>query len=374
MSAAPRASDRARAGIAGPGGATPEPGAPTPAPGRPARAVVAITAALALVGAILLAAHPWHGRAALPPPVGDRPIPTGTASGPYRAFSPTSYWNTPLPADAPIAPDSAAVVSFIERDNQVGHLVLTGAGPKGRWGHPIYWAEPGDPTYRVGNDCSFSTPAAFSAVRIPLGARPDPGSDADMTVYDIGRGLVYGFWKARYDVGSNSWSACGGTAYSLSSNGLDGGLAQSDDSANAGHRGLPPPVYAVRFDEIKAGVIDHVLRINVNTTGCSHVFPMTGDECGTHAPAAPPEGARVRLDPSIDLAGLHLSPGALVIARALQRYGAVIGDQTGGAATIQLEDVVAEGRGWLWKGVLGPDALRKLPLGDLQVIAPGFGS
>jgi hypothetical protein len=52
---------------------------------------------------------------------------------------------------------------------------------------------------------------------------------------------------------------------------------------------------------------------------------------------APPEGARIRIKPSIDLSTFDLSPQAMTIARALQEYGAVIGDQSGGPASLKLE-------------------------------------
>jgi len=292
---------------------------------------------------------------------------------PYRAFTDTSYWNTPLPSDAPVDPASHAIISFLTHDNASPFVTFSGTGPGGRWGHPIYWSKPSDPSYAIQNSCAFVMPAEFGFVRIPKSAHPDPGTDSDMTVYDVQRGVVYALWHAQYDPATGHWSSCGGTAYYLDSNGLDGRLAQSDQPANTGHRGLPPPTYAVRWDEIQAGHIDHLLRINVNTTGCAHVFPMTGDECGTRDPGAPPEGTRIRIDPSIDLSTLHLSHAALIVAQALQRYGAIIGDQTGGSATIQVEGVVLERRGWLWKGVLGPNALRKLPFSDFQVIQAGYG-
>jgi len=335
------------------------------------------------VGATVLVVRPWSGSTSGRTSGVDSPTPSApssTASPPlvqpgglYRAFTSTSYWNTALPQDAPVDPHSNAIISFLMHDNANPFVMLTGTGPGGRWGHPIYWAKPTDPTYAVRNSCSFAMPPEFGVVRIPKAAHPDPGSDSDMTVYDLQRGVVYALWHATYDPAADRWSSCGGTAYYLSSNGLDGRLAQTDQPANSGHRGLPPPTYAVRYDEIRAGHIDHVLRINVNTTACAHVFPMTGDECGTHDPSAPPEGTRIRIDPSIDLTKLHLSPAALVIARALQTYGAVIGDQTGASATIQVEGVVLEGRGWLWKGVLGPNALRTLPYTDFQVIQEGYG-
>ena len=61
-----------------------------------------------------------------------------------------------------------------------------------------------------------------------------------------------------------------------------------------------------------------------------------------------------------------------IVDRIVERYGAVIGDQSGGPATLKLENTTAEGRGQLWNGVLGADSLKAIPLGDFQVIRPGW--
>jgi hypothetical protein len=264
------------------------------------------------------------------------------------------------------------MIAWLRGDNTGDYIRLGGTGSNGMWGNPVYWSSDGDPTYHVINTCSLAQPPEFAQIRIPRGAAPDPTSDSAMTVYDTEKGILYGLWRASYDATTDRWSACGGAVYYLSSNGLARGAAGSDDPRNVGHRGLPPSTYAVLFDEIRHGEIDHILKISVNTTGCAFVFPMVGDECGTTAALAPPEGTRIRIDPSVDLAGLGLSPAALVIARALQRYGAVIGDQSSGPATLKLENTTAEGRGQLWNGVLGADSLRAIPLGDFQVIRPGW--
>jgi hypothetical protein len=298
-----------------------------------------------------------------------------TAAGrPYRAFSRSSYWNTPLPTDAPVARNSDAIIAWLKRTNDPNYIKLSGTNSSGKWGMPIYWAKRGDPTWDVANSCSLKQPREFNKVRIPAGAAPDPTSDAAMTVFDRARGVVYGFHKAHFDAQMRRWKACGGTVYYLSSLGLDGRLRQSDQRRNFGHRGFPPPTWAVRLDEIKAGSIDHVLKIAVDTTGCDHVFPAVGDECGTRATHAPPEGTRIRIKASVDLRRLHLSRAAMVIATALQRYGAVIGDQSGNGPVLKLENTVAEGRGQRWKGRLTTNALADIPLNLFQVIKLGYGS
>jgi hypothetical protein len=39
----------------------------------------------------------------------------------------------------------------------------------------------------------YRQPPEFASVRIPRGATPDPTSDSAMTVYDLSKGIVYGF-------------------------------------------------------------------------------------------------------------------------------------------------------------------------------------
>jgi hypothetical protein len=283
------------------------------------------------------------------------------------------YWTKRIGAIAPTDPSSADIMAFLRANNTTGYISLSGTSSSGQWGTPIYRARSGDPTYNVINTCQSQRPPEFKTVRIPLGAKPDPTSDASMVVRDAGKGLEYGFWHARYHSDTKTWTACGGTVYYMASNVLAGTLKQSNEPRNYGHRGVPPETFAVGFDEIKAGAIPHLLRIAVNTTKCRHVFPMSGDECGSWAQWAPPEGTIIRIRRSIDLLKLGLSPAALVVALALQTYGAVIGDQTTGPVVLKVENTLAEGRGWLWRNLLTSTSLSKLPLGSYEVVQLGYG-
>ena len=99
---------------------------------------------------------------------------------------------------------------------------------------------------------------------------------------------------------------------------------------------------------------------------------MVGSDGVSTNPSAPPEGARLRIKPKIDLKKLDLSPAALVIARTLQRYGAVIGDQSGGNVNLKVENTVAEGLGQRWQGVLSANSLSAIPLGAYEVVELGY--
>ena len=72
----------------------------------------------------------------------------------------------------------------------------------------------------------------------------------------------------------------------------------------------------------------------------------------------------------------RLSPTARIIARALKRYGAVVGDRSGvgNNVTIKLEDTAVEGKGNLWANAgLRFDSLRNIPLSAYRIDRLGAG-
>lgn len=270
---------------------------------------------------------------------------------PYRAFEARSWWNSPLPANAPSDPQAAQVLSYLRTapDNAGGCLHLAGA-ERSPWGQPVYWARPGDTRYDV-TGVSGGGPPELSDLRIPAGARPADNSDGSMSIFDLGAGYVTLLTDARYDASSDQWSASGATVTYLDSNGLDVRTGLSDNPHNTGtHRGNNGAVSVVRLDEVRAGAVDHVLKVSSGPELSGRwVFPMTGSDGDgpPNDPDLPPEGLRLRIKPSVDLSQLGLKPEALVIAQALQDYGMYLGD-SGGATALKLEDTMVEGRGQLW--------------------------
>jgi hypothetical protein len=269
---------------------------------------------------------------------------------PYRAFSAGSWWNSPLPAQAPANPDSAAVLNYLRTapDNAGGCLRLAGA--QNPWGQPVYWARPGDPRYVV-TGVQGQRPPELGSLRIPAGARAADNSDGSMSVYDLSAGYVTLLTDAHYDSSTNHWTASGASVTYLHSNGLDVATGRSNNPHNTGtHRGNNGADSVVRWDEVQAGAIHHVLKVSSGPELSTRwVFPMTGSDGRGPAddPAVPPEGLRLRIKPSVDLSKLGLHPQALVIVKALQTYGMYLGD-SGGSTALKLEDTATEGRGRLW--------------------------
>jgi hypothetical protein len=333
---------------------------------------------LVLIGAVALlllvaAAIVWrHEKNGYP----NRPVqnvPSSVRS--YRAFEANSWWNTPLPDNSPLDPAGTQILHYLRsaKSSGLGCLTLAGAG-NSPWGTPIYWAGPGDPSYDI-QGIAKSRPPELGSLRIPKSAEPANNSDGTMIVYDRSKGYVAALTDASYDARNDSWTASGGTVTYLDSNGLNVNTGRSDDPRNTGnHRGNNGPTMAASWDQVKQGAIRHVLKVAVGPELADrYVFPMVGSDGGYTGtdPAVPPEGLRLRIKPSVDLSALHLAPEALIIARALQRYGFYIGDSSG-ATALKLENTKVEGRGQLWH--LSTDALCGLPFKPQywDVVAEGY--
>jgi len=270
---------------------------------------------------------------------------------PLRAFSADSWWNTPLPATAPQNPAGDLILNHLSTapGSADGCLRLAGAGTS-VWGQPVYWAKPSDTGYDI-QGVDHSPSPELDRLRIPAGAQPPDNSDGSVTIFDVSRGYVTLLTDAWYDEADDTWSASGATVTYLDSNGLHADTGLSDDQDNTGtHRGNNGATSVVRWDMVQAGAVRHVLKVAAGPELSDRgVFPMVGSD-GDYAgddPAVPPQGVRLRISPSVDLETLNLHPEALIIARALQRYGFYFGD-SGGVTALKLEDTMSEGRGQLW--------------------------
>lgn len=284
-----------------------------------------------------------------------------------RAFTDASVWNLPADELQP-HPRSDEIIRFL-RDNNSDEGCIKLAGADDGWGMPIYWVAEDDPVHEV-TSSRYDLPAEFARLRIPGDARPSRNADAEMVLIDLHAGYVVSLSKARYDPAEDRWSAGGGSVAYLASNGLDARVAGSDDRRNAGsHRGLNGAVMAVRLDEIEVGSVDHVLKVAVaKSARRMWVPPMTGTDGRSKSDDAPPQGTRIRLRPDLDLDEFELHPQARVIAEALQRYGAIIGDSSGGGIALKLEEPTGSAAGVSWE--IGEDALCGIPITAFEAVAP----
>jgi hypothetical protein len=269
------------------------------------------------------------------------PAPTPASSPSTRLFSPGSVWNAPLAADAPLDPSSQArSAAFVA---QVRSEVRAGNGPwisERAYSTPLYTVGADQPLVQVKLDAGPWAATLHSAlgqgVPIPAGARPAPGTDGHLTIHQPATDTLWEFWRASRQ--SDGWHASwGGVMRRVStspghySNASWNGLPRSD-GWNWGSTASSLPVIAgtVTIDELRRGRIDHALALAVPTP-CARSFswPAQRTDGTSNAPDCMPEGAHLRLDPSLDLAKLELPPITRMLAEAAQRYGMIVRDRTG---------------------------------------------
>ncbi len=87
--------------------------------------------------------------------------------------------------------------------------------------------------------------------------------------------------------------------------------------------GLPILPGLVRYDEVAAGEIDHVIRFTAPKTVNGYVWPAS-HKAGSGGSSDPPMGAWFRLKASYDIS--HFSAQNQVILRALKKHGMVLAD------------------------------------------------
>jgi hypothetical protein len=263
----------------------------------------------------------------------------GEAVGrPTNGFAETGPWNTKLPQDVPLAPNSDAIVANIALDKETNFG--TWAVNTDTYSSPIYrvgrhtprqqWAysnclenpDPPDPAFLE----------ALASVPTPPDMIASQGTDAEVAIYQPSTDTYWDFWRAEQDA-DGQWSACwGGKIENYSSN-----PGIFDYPAGATATGLPLGAFLIRIDELRRGHIDHAINIiTVRTKAGCNSWPANRNDGNTEGEDLPCEGQRFRLDPTFDVSQLT-SPAARTIATAMQEYGLIMTDK-GGALVTQAED------------------------------------
>jgi len=118
---------------------------------------------------------------------------------------------------------------------------------------------------------------------------------------------------------ASGWTAGSGAVWSLRSNKLRPKSWTSADAA-----GLPILPGLLRWDEVKAGRVDHAIRFTTDVTQRAFVWPARHQAGSTSSTAFPPMGARFRLKSGYSTAGY--STKAKVVLTAMKQYGLVLAD------------------------------------------------
>jgi hypothetical protein len=271
----------------------------------------------------------------------------------FVAF-PASPWTTPIRARAPVDPDSAAQIdllrrALVERLHREPTLQINVV----RNSAPIHVIDPAT-CPRVNVACDAALPMSLDPdqdrvadnIPVPDEAWADPSDDGHIIIVDPVNRVAYEFWHWRKQ-GQRLYHAGMGGKWDLNGQGVNTPQTDPYFRRNGAVAAKVPYIAGIiRYAEMASGRIDHALAMVVPTTRAGE---FRGPAVSTDGRRAGrefiPEGARLQLDPGLDLDALGLTPATRVIARCLQVYGAVIIDTASGWA-IKAENLGSDGGAW----------------------------
>ena len=216
---------------------------------------------------------------------------------------------------APVDPRSADYVASIGLS---AHLHADfGSNPA--YGIPYAVVGPHQPKVAI-SFTEFGAESDPGPYPVPPGAPVEgAGAEGDRHVLVLQRGScrLYELYNARR--AGAGWDAGSGAVFNLRSSRLRPEGWTSADAA-----GLPIFPLLARHAEVSAGRIDHALRVTVPRTQRGYIHPAIHLASSSGDPRLPPMGLRLRLKASFSLARYHGQ--ALVVLRALKRFGLVVAD------------------------------------------------
>jgi hypothetical protein len=275
-----------------------------------------------------------------------------TDKSPFRFFSPSSFWNRQPATNAPLDPGSHTIMSAFdeeikaEEEGDHGPAISTTA-----WSIPVYTVPADQPTVKVTLEDprrapgGFALQSAWNAVPLPPDAQPAAGTDKHIVVWQPSTDRLWEFW--RLEQTAEGWSASWGGAIKKvsSSSGAYGSRAWLGATRlwGASASSLSIAGGLITLEDLEKGQINHALAIAVPDTRAGvYASPAQRTDGTSTSQLSLPEGAHLRLDPSLDLATLHLPKLTLMMAEAAQRYGIFVRD-TGPSVSFDAQDPIPTG-------------------------------
>ena len=325
---------------------------------------------------------------------------TASSTSITRVFAPSSFWYQPIPSNATLNPLSAEyaknlVAQIVNRYNGTTALNTTsyaapiyfvqtvGGGKTVTWqdGMPIY---PVSQTVDVGfNDCQnkgWTDPnliAQWKGVPIPAGATEALGTDSEMSIYDISTKTLWDFWVMRQSNGQ--WTACWGGR--IQNTTQSDGIYPNPYGTTA--TGLPFIGGEITAQELKNGAINHVIGISLPSPAKYPTLSWPANRTDGYnldnQVNAIPEGTRMRLDPSVNVDALPLTPVGKIIAKAAQKYGFVVWDTAGNVSLRAVNPMTytlagaADPYPALFSGLAYWQVLQNFPWDKMQFMPKDYG-
>jgi hypothetical protein len=267
---------------------------------------------------------------------------------PFAAGSP---WNTPIGSGAAYAPSSDPSTSDLTTDGGAINLAV--------WSEPVYIGASGDPlcnAYGYGSlvaTWSGGSEMLLGTLHCPASAMPDNTSDGPILLVDAIHAASYELGVARKV--SGGWQAdFGGAKVDLKGAGINTPAWRAYSGSALG--GL------IRRNEL-ASVMPHSLAFAIDSPRQRKdwMWPAYANDYRSDYAGHLPMGTLAAIPPDVNLCSLGLSAPGLVMARALQDYGAYLVDSSTGLAFYADESMANDAT---------QSALVNAAQGDLRTLVP----
>ena len=283
-------------------------------------------------------------------------VPSVPTTGMVHVFTGGGYYMTPLPSSAPIDSRSNSWISSIQSKSIIGGIHIYFA-------HDTAVAKPSDKACTT-NGYSYHVPSGFQTDSGGRGAIIDPTTNWAV-------GTVNGM--------SNGCLASVQDAYHVNSNGLASNV-KGGTAGNTGHRGASSGRKALLPDEVfNLGVPTASLGermqcsapISPNTNGEPYAWPLSGGDAGSNVTYPVPEGAVIRIKPSVAIDSLKTSPEVKAVLHGLQTYGCLVVD---GGSQKYFNIIFAENGNWKFPdgNTITENALAIVPFSSYEFVQTGY--
>lgn len=311
------------------------------------------------------AQSPNSPKTSLPPtpptqtsPVSTHPStsPTLTSGGPSiggcPVFPSDNVWNTDV-SRLPVDPHSNAWIANTGGSGRLIHPDFGDSGTSVPYGIPFIVTNASHSKVNITfqyADESDPGPYPFGP-DTPIEGGAGSGGDQHAIMLDSSTCTLYELYDASYSAqGSTAGS---GAIWNLRSDALRPSGWTSADAA-----GLPILPGLLRQDEVAAGFVGHAIRMTVQTTDKSFIWPARHEAGSVNDPDYPPMGARFRLKASVDIS--RFSRDTQVVLTAMKHYGLIVADN---------------GSNWFFQGAAQPgwdntmlDELKSIPVSDFEAV------
>jgi hypothetical protein len=295
----------------------------------------------------------------------------------FNAFTSTSPWNTPIPEKPSIDFYSNSMIKNLKSKAKILKANIT------NWTIPLFVIDStvspkrNVPTTSDALNLTVDPDRNGIAEGIPLpeGVWPDPKSDGHMLLVDPNVRTTWDFSVAK-KLSDGSWTASRIDIWDLTGEGYRQPFS-GDYWWTYGARGSGFPLIAglIRPEEIEAGEIKHALvcatpinrKIRVSSSGKFELCGPPASRTDGYGIGSKYilEGARLQLDPNLDLDSLNLSPATKVIAKAMQKYGMYNGDNSTDF-NIYFQNLGTDGG--KWKNYNFFEDLKNIPIDKFRVL------